>query len=383
MSYTPYLDVLGDAGMAGVLWRKGKHGDAIISAIMILLPVPAGGPLARKFKHYLDGLLGHKPRLPGGGGTGAPDGPAIQNKSARAQSKKPKQDGGGGDAPVGAPRRQSPGCAGNSFVPATEVAMADGTRKPISKVKTGDKVLATDPETGKTRPQPVTAVITGNGTKNLVQITVDTDGPQGHQTGMVIATDNHPFWVGDQQRWMNAGELKPGMWLRTSAGTHIQITAIRAGVQERHVHNLTVNEDHTYYVLAGSAPVLVHNCDLRSISTRQSVPHNRASARIMHAGDGFSGVFDPISGHLEARLSSGPHALVDRFGGHGVTNRESFGGSSDTVGFVAIVRENGLEVRWNSVSVNVRNFGDREAPLEHRDPILNTLRDITGLDVWG
>ncbi|WP_216651229.1 polymorphic toxin-type HINT domain-containing protein [Actinomadura litoris] len=70
----------------------------------------------------------------------------------------------------------------------------------------------------------------------------------------MIATDNHPFWVGDQQRWMSAGELKPGMWLRTSAGTHIQITAIGAWTQQQHVRNLTVKDDHTYYVLAGNLP---------------------------------------------------------------------------------------------------------------------------------
>jgi hypothetical protein len=38
----------------------------------------------------------------------------------------------------------------NSFVPGTEVVMADGTRKPIEQVEEGDEVLATDPTTGKT-----------------------------------------------------------------------------------------------------------------------------------------------------------------------------------------------------------------------------------------
>lgn len=37
----------------------------------------------------------------------------------------------------------------NSFTPDTRVLMADGTSKAIKDVKIGDKVLATDPETGR------------------------------------------------------------------------------------------------------------------------------------------------------------------------------------------------------------------------------------------
>lgn len=54
-------------------------------------------------------------------------------------------------------------CAVNSFVPGTAVLLADGTAVPIEDVQLGDEVLATDPETGKTGPQPVTALITGDG----------------------------------------------------------------------------------------------------------------------------------------------------------------------------------------------------------------------------
>nr|WP_168488681.1 hypothetical protein [Streptomyces sp. RLB1-33]QIY68878.1 hypothetical protein HEP84_06335 [Streptomyces sp. RLB1-33] len=39
-------------------------------------------------------------------------------------------------------------CATHSLVPSTEVRLADGSSKPISKVKAGDTVLATDPQTG-------------------------------------------------------------------------------------------------------------------------------------------------------------------------------------------------------------------------------------------
>lgn len=43
----------------------------------------------------------------------------------------------------------------NSFAGDTLVLMADGTKKPIKDVKPGDKVMATDPETGETGPRKV------------------------------------------------------------------------------------------------------------------------------------------------------------------------------------------------------------------------------------
>ncbi|MGW4422943.1 polymorphic toxin-type HINT domain-containing protein [Streptosporangium sp. NPDC004631] len=148
----------------------------------------------------------------------------------------------------------------NSFVPGTLVLMADGTHKPIEQVKTGDKVLATDPDTGKTKAKPVIALITGEGAKNLVQITVDTDGTKGNKTGAIIATDTHPFWVTNLRTWVPATRLTPGAWLRTSTGTHLQITAItKRTVNNQQVHNLTIADIHTYYVAVGEVDVLVHD----------------------------------------------------------------------------------------------------------------------------
>ncbi|WP_309505732.1 Hint domain-containing protein, partial [Streptomyces phytophilus] len=80
------------------------------------------------------------------------------------------------------PGSKSPKCESNSFTAGTPVLMADGTTKPIEDVKVGDKVLATDPETGKTSIETVTAEIVGTGSKNLVQITIDVDGKHGKRT---------------------------------------------------------------------------------------------------------------------------------------------------------------------------------------------------------
>jgi len=60
----------------------------------------------------------------------------------------------------------------NSFTADTPVTMADGTEKPIADVKVGDKVLATDPETGRTEARPVTALIRHTGRHTMVDITL-------------------------------------------------------------------------------------------------------------------------------------------------------------------------------------------------------------------
>ncbi|MFG2013768.1 RHS repeat-associated core domain-containing protein [Actinomadura geliboluensis] len=172
---------------------------------------------------------------------------------------------------------------GNSFMPGTDVLMADGSRKKIEDIGVGDKVIATDPKTGKTTAEPVIATITGEGNKKLVQITVDTrvpalawlagkqpnrsvspfQSPERSKSGMVIATNSHPFWVaGDINAWVKAADLKPGMWLRTSAGTYVQITATKHWISHnQRVYNLTIQDLHTYYVKVGSASVLTHNYD--------------------------------------------------------------------------------------------------------------------------
>ena len=150
----------------------------------------------------------------------------------------------------------------NSFTPETRVVLADGSTKKIKDVDIGDKVLATDPETGGTKAETVTAEIKGKGLKHLVKVTVDTDGKRGSKTSSVTATDGHPFWVPEFGQWIDATDLQAGERLRTSAGTRVEITAIkRWTVPSATVHNLTVGEFHTYYVLAGATPILVHNAN--------------------------------------------------------------------------------------------------------------------------
>ncbi|MEV6003798.1 polymorphic toxin-type HINT domain-containing protein [Streptomyces griseomycini] len=165
-------------------------------------------------------------------------------------------DGDGGDG------TQSAGesCRVNSFTPETPVLTADGRKKPIKDIRPGDKAVATDPETGKTAVKEVTALIIGKGAKNLVEITVDTDGEKGKETAKTTATDGHPFWVPELRKWVRATDLESGDWLKTGAGTRVQVSAVERWTQQATVYNLTVADIHTYYVVTGGASALVHNC---------------------------------------------------------------------------------------------------------------------------
>jgi hypothetical protein len=180
-------------------------------------------------------------------------------------------------------------CGKSSFTPGTRVLMADGRTKAIEDIRIGDQVMATDPESGRTEAKRVQLTIGSRGQKNLVDVTVT--GADGQSTGTVVATDNHPFWVaGDENAWLDAGQLEPGDALRTDAGTSAQVSATKAwATPEQRVHNLTVADFHTYYVVAGETSVLVHNASCATGFTQDTV------------ADAFTGM-DKGGGHAMRHL---------------------------------------------------------------------------------
>ncbi|MEU6993259.1 pre-toxin TG domain-containing protein [Streptomyces sp. NPDC046465] len=210
-------------------------------------------------------------------------------------------------------------CAGNSFVPGTPVLMADGSAVPIEQVHEGDQVLATDPGTGTTQGQQVTDLIVGDGEKNLVKVGVDVDGDSGDRTASVTATDLHPFWTGDLDQWTNAADLTPGMTLRTDSGAPARIDAVTswtAPAQE--VRNLTVAGTHTYYVLAGDTPVLVHNAAPCKLITSAVGKDSQLSKAAQQAGKNqavqrdLDGLFEQLSrGNMNPGLGSKALAGTD------------------------------------------------------------------------
>ncbi|MFD8082878.1 polymorphic toxin-type HINT domain-containing protein, partial [Kitasatospora sp. NPDC059722] len=152
-------------------------------------------------------------------------------------------------------------CRVNSFPAGTMVVMGDGGTRPIETLRTGDTVLAADPVAGTSGPRTVTATIRTPDDREFTELTVrHTDG----SSGAVTATDHHPFWVESTRTWTDAAAVHPGDTLRTDTGAAVQVSSVRHWTGLEPAYNLTVKDLHTYFVLAGNAPVLVHNtlpCD--------------------------------------------------------------------------------------------------------------------------
>jgi RHS repeat-associated protein len=143
----------------------------------------------------------------------------------------------------------------HSFTAGTEVLMADGTTKSIEDVEVGDEVTVTDPKTGETSVRGVVGTIVTEDDKHFVDISMAT----GDGVASLVATTTHPFWSISEDRWVDAGELEPGMTIRSADGTAVPVIGTRDFTQRQRTYDLTIDGVHAYYVLAGDTPVLAHN----------------------------------------------------------------------------------------------------------------------------
>ncbi|MFF4171803.1 RICIN domain-containing protein [Streptomyces sp. NPDC001744] len=146
-------------------------------------------------------------------------------------------------------------CKVNSFPGTTRVLMADGSQRPISRVGVGDLVRATDPATGRVEARRVTDTFVHD-TRRLVDVTVAGGGK-------LSSTAGHKFYVVGRG-WTLVSDLNTGDRLRTPDGSVRAVTALldRPGLAPSTVHDLTVDDLHTFFVVAGVTPVLVHNCNV-------------------------------------------------------------------------------------------------------------------------
>ncbi|MEU4231388.1 polymorphic toxin-type HINT domain-containing protein [Nonomuraea sp. NPDC026600] len=143
----------------------------------------------------------------------------------------------------------------NSFAPGTYVLMADGVRKKIEEIRVGDKVTATDPISGKTSEKMVVALHRNRDTY-MADITVRTvDGRES----VIHTTQEHPFWDAARRTWVSAAALAVGDVLRGTDRSPSFVVKTRDFIGSRDMYNVTVDAVHTYYVMAGDTPILVHN----------------------------------------------------------------------------------------------------------------------------
>ncbi|GAA2904200.1 hypothetical protein Acy02nite_85600 [Actinoplanes cyaneus] len=166
----------------------------------------------------------------------------------------------------------------HSFDPSTLVLMADGTTRPISEVNIGDSVLTKDPATGEVSSREVTA-LHSNRDLDLTDVTVSAkpaDGVTGTETQVegkggrstrgptesttLKTTAHHPFWDATTEKWVDAAELVPGKSTLVGPDGETQyVTGVRNFAGAAVMRDLTVADIHTYYVVTGGTPVLVHN----------------------------------------------------------------------------------------------------------------------------
>jgi RHS repeat-associated protein len=149
----------------------------------------------------------------------------------------------------------------NSFLPGTRVLLSDGSSVPIENLKLGDRVTATDPETGISSSQAVVATLVSSGEKQLVDLTLTSDQKNGTALiGHIMATQAHRVYLTGSSQWVPAGDLKPGDLVGPPNGSVTsRVSAVRLYEAPATVYNLTVATSHTYYVVAAGAPILVHN----------------------------------------------------------------------------------------------------------------------------
>jgi pretoxin HINT domain-containing protein len=114
------------------------------------------------------------------------------------------------------------------------------------------------------------------------------------------ATDHHLLWNASSGGFSYADALKAGDRLAEPSDHLIPVTRTRIYRADLTAYNLTISGIHTYYVLAGAAPVLVHNdCGVRLPGDGNPEPPPGATRVYrFHTGD------DPAT--LQPKLSAQP-----------------------------------------------------------------------------
>ncbi|MEU7783266.1 polymorphic toxin-type HINT domain-containing protein [Amycolatopsis sp. NPDC049159] len=148
-----------------------------------------------------------------------------------------------------------PLCTGNSFAAGTRVLMADGHTEPIEHIAVGDHVANEEPGDPRRQQHLVEAVHVTDDDHDFVDLAVGT--PDGPRT--IESTAKHLYRNASAGVWSAAADLRPGDLLDTPEAGRATVLAERRHPGAERTYNLTVNAVHTYYVLAGNTPVLVHN----------------------------------------------------------------------------------------------------------------------------
>jgi hypothetical protein len=210
----------------------------------------------------------------GGGAAGG----AIAGAAGGAGSRAFADSGEGAPAQPRAGEDDAAGCpATHSFVGSTKVLLADGKTKSIGTVKVGDKVADAVPGSAAVELHSVARVIVTKTDHDFVKVTVKRLGKVAAvaatavaaatllagpaQAATITTTYHHPFYDVTQSAFVDADQLKPGDLLQSTEGAEAQVTSTHLFHATTTTYDLTIDGLHTYYILAGTTPILVHNCN--------------------------------------------------------------------------------------------------------------------------
>lgn len=161
------------------------------------------------------------------------------------------------------------------FVAGTGVLLASGVTVAIEDVKIGDRVLTTDPATGKESAHAVTRLFRHEDAP-LFDVVID--------GSTVTATPTHPFWVVGRG-WVTVDQLHAGDALLQPDDTTVTVDAVRATGRTATVYNFEVDDAHDYYVKAGDHWVLVHNdCSISNPASFTGATRAEAEAELSSNG---------------------------------------------------------------------------------------------------
>ncbi len=188
------------------------------------------------------------------------------------------------------------------FTGDTPVQMADGSTKAISEVRAGDRVRSRDPQTGKEEAKTVTATI-----KRLASavVTVSLTDAKTGKSETLTCTPEHPLFV-EGSGWVEAGSLGVGSSIVSRAGPALTVANVawhRAqtlAAQPYTVYNLTVEDDHTYFVGDTAGGTWVHNVGCGGLNLDQKAVDHIAK-RHWATSDTPSG--KPAAGKFDAGTS--------------------------------------------------------------------------------
>ena len=177
--------------------------------------------------------------------------------------------------------------SGAACFTAGTLVLTENGQKAIEDIQAGDKVYATDPETGESGYKEVLQTFEKE-TEVVVHVTYEKDNTdsseevenssadedadiysnencadttdhvvnlQSAETTTVNTTLNHRFWT--EAGWKSAGTLEAGDKLTLADGNTATVTNVAYEDTHATVYNFEVEDFHTYYV--GTESVLVHN----------------------------------------------------------------------------------------------------------------------------